>query len=270
MASRFKGKPRAYESIGPATIYIDELLPNEVNRMAYLKTTVKGMTTIQNRSMFNFYKYSGKKFIFSVYARLAMSNNKSTHLYSPVEPLKMQLGVQSVVGSLGSSAKVSNFFLVDYKWRRYSFVVSAAEVNNVFSPNTLGPKNNTYLEWFLQFGNGSTVPYEVHTAAWKVEEYLYPSNYPEEKVIPSKWVAKPYAQDLDEVQRFYCKSYDLDTPIGTNNVNQGCLNTVPDPSNSKFHTPTNGVFPVRMNKRPVIQLFHPITSSSSVPLTTLS
>ncbi|TDR30355.1 hypothetical protein [Hydromonas duriensis] len=249
---------------GAAVRGIDDALPRGVDRFMACYRGGAGLVSIQNRSLQNYYTYAGRRVVFSLYARIAGYNgqafNVTEHLPEEGPTLPCVLGVQRVVSSTGTGSVSKNAEITPY-WKRIYVVLDIPAPDEGNNPLTI-PKERSYAEMFFQVQSAASI--EVHTTAWKVEDCVYPHDFPIERIKPSPWLPKPFSIELMECQRYYCKSYPTYVPVGTPYPDQfqasGFKRTLNDINDQMINT-TSTQFPIEMISKPAITIYNTVTGA---------
>jgi hypothetical protein len=257
--ARWQTSPSHY---GAITRGIDDDLPRGVDRFMALYRGGAGLVSIQNRSLQNYYTYAGRRVVFSLYARIAGYNG---HAYNVTEDLPEQgptltchLGVQRVVSHTGTGSVTKTAQITPY-WKLIYVVLDIPAPDETRFPLSI-PKERSYAEVFFQIHSAASI--EIHTTAWKVEDCLYPSDFPIENIKPSPWLPKLFSAELMECQRYYCKSYPTYVPVGTPFADQfqasGFKRTMNDMGDQMINA-TSTQFPMEMISKPAITIYNCVT-----------
>ncbi|GHA78159.1 hypothetical protein GCM10009007_18880 [Formosimonas limnophila] len=258
--------PTSPSHYGAVSHGIDDDLPRGVDRFMACYRGGAGLVSIQNRSLQNYYTYAGRRVVFSLYARIAGYNgqayNVTDHLPEEGPTLPCQLGVQRVVSQTGSGSIIKTAEITPY-WKRIYVVLDIPAPDEVNFPLSI-PKERSYAGMFFQVNSAASI--EIHTTAWKVEDCLYPSDFPIENIKPSPWLPKPFSAELMECQRYYCKSYPTYVPVGTPFTDHfqasGFKRTMNDMGDQMINT-ISTQFPIEMISKPAITIYNAVSGTAN-------
>ena len=148
---------------------------------------------------------------------------------------------------VSNSAGVAN---VTTSWARYSFTVTLASI----SGKTIGTNNDSQVELVFALPSNST--FTLDFAQVQVEA----------GPVATAFERRPIGTELALCQRYFCKSYEINTAPGTPEIDRGNPNSL---SSTTLDILTCNIsFPVTMRSFPSVTIYRPSTGAVNTVETT--